>query len=401
MTVFIFFIGLLQCAIIWILGRVGMKLLARTSQDRELARFEPPQGWPSCALIVPVSGTHPQMESALSSLAAQNYPHFTIYLVTATSDEPAASLIQCLQLECANVVHIVAGQAHKCGQKNHNILAAIDRIGDKAEVYAFCDSTHVAAPDFLRCLVGPIARKEAAFTTGYHQVEPQDGQIITLAYSISVLFMRFMQAIPGLTQPWGGAMAMTRAAFATANVADLWASNVVDDCSLAALLREIGIRPRLCPGALLSTVAGNHPLTTWRHWLERQVLFLKFCIPSQWRSLGLACAIMATPPAWFLWTCMRGLLGVGSTTGPFLALCWLLVLWYAVGSWRQFVTPVPAISRWLTAFFFASFMFAYVYVTTIGARTLLWNNILYHVGLRGQVATMERPGLSAGRQIKK
>lgn len=400
MTVFLFLTGLLQCVFIWFLGRTGARLAVRTSQDRELARFEPPAGWPSCALIVPVAGSHPQMEAALRSLAMQDYPYLTLCLATASSDEPAAFLVQRLQLEFANVIHVVAGRANSCGQKNHNILAAIDRIGAQADVYAFSDSTHLAAPDFLRCLVGPIARKEAAFTAGYHQVEPQDSKPVTLGYTLSVLFMRFMQAVPGLTQPWGGAMAMTRAAYTTANVAELWSKNVVDDCSLAALLKEIGIKVRLCPGALLRTIAASHQLTVWRAWLERQILFLKFCMPSQWLGLGLVGAFMAIPPAWFLWTCLRGLLGVGGGTGPFLALCWLMGLWYAIGSWRQFVKPIPDISRWLIGFFVASFMFAYVYIVTAAAKTLLWNGILYQVGPGGVVAGMERPLGSNGSPKK-
>lgn len=185
-------------------------------------------------------------------------------------------------------------------------------------------------------------------------------------------------------------MAMSRAAFSTANVAELWRNNVVDDCSLAALLQEIGIKPRLCPGAVLVTPASDHSLPVWRAWLERQILFLKFCMPSQWRYLGLVVILMAAPPAWFLWTCARGILGVGGGTGPFLALCWFLLLWYAVGSWRQLFSPVPAIGRWIMGFFLATFMFAWVYLTTLGSRTLLWNHILYRVGSKGQVLGMER-----------
>ena len=60
------------------------------------------------------------------------------------------------------------------------------------------------------------------------------------------------------------AMAMTRAAYAKYAVAQLWVENVVDDCSLSALLQVRGAKVRLCPGALLHTDAVNHSLPVWR-----------------------------------------------------------------------------------------------------------------------------------------
>lgn len=390
MTVFIFFLGLLQCAILWLLGRTGSGLGARAARDQELAQFSPPGGWPACALIVPAAGAHPMMEAALRSLAEQNYPDYQLYLVTASADDPAAGLISRLRDEYGHITHVVAGHARTGGQKNHNHLAALQYIEARHACLAFGDSTHLARPDFLRCLIGPVVRGEAAFTTGYHTVAPRDNGLVTLAYAISVLFMRFMQALPSFTQPWGGAMAISREAFERYDVSGLWRDNVVDDCSLAALLEKAGLRARLCPGALLGTIAASHTLPVWRAWLERQVLFLKFCMPGQWLGLGLVCALMAIPPAWCVLTFLRGLLGLGSDMAPFLALLWLCSLWYVLNGWRRFVPDAPAISRWLLAFFCSVFMFALVYGGTIFAKTLLWHNILYRVGKGGKVLSMER-----------
>ena len=390
MSIFLFFLGILQCALVWLLGRAGSALAGRAARDRGIVAAMPADMWPACALIIPAAGAHPDMEAALRSLGEQNYPDYALYIITAGENDPACALVSRLSLQYPHIRHVVAGEAQHCGQKNHNLLAGIAAAGDSAEIYAFCDSTHIAAPDFLRCLAAPIARNEAAFTTGYHEVEPGDQGLVSLAYALCVMFMRFMQALPNLTQPWGGAMAMSRRAFLRAEVADLWRSNVVDDCSLAAMLQRDGLPVRLCPAALLRTRVVNHPFAVWRAWLERQILFLKFCMPAQWLLLGLVCVIMVAPSLWILWACLRGLLGLGGGTAPFLALCLLCLLGWALNGWRRFLPAAPPVGRWLVAFFCASLMFAAVYCGTLGSHTLLWHNIVYRVGKGGKVLAMER-----------
>lgn len=390
MTILFFWLGLTQCFLLWSLYRVGRIEKEMEIKHQQLATFEPEEGWPSCALIVPVAGRNPSTEMALRSLASQDYPDYKIYMVTEDGKDPACPLIRLLEGEYSNVEHVTAGRAQSCGQKNYNQLAGIAAAGESAQVYAFADSTHLARPNFLRCLVLPIASGDASFTAGYHEVYPGDDNIFTLGYAISVLFMRIAQGIPYATQPWGGAMAIRRGAFESYGIGKMWSRNVVDDCSLAGFLASHGIHAKFSPGAILSTLAVEHSLPVWKAWMERQILFLKFCKKSQWLGLGLVCAMMATPPIWFIVACGMGLLGYGGGMGPFMALCWLCILWYVFGAWRVFLYRQPDISRWIVAFFCACFMFLAVYVETIFKRTLLWHNINYHVGKGGEVKGMER-----------
>lgn len=390
MAVVFFLLGVLQCFVIWNLGRTGRKLVLEGRIERQRSQIKPYGGWPVCAMIVPVAGNSPSTAAALRSLAEQNYPDYSIYFVTATYEDSATPVIESLARAYGNIRHVVSGAAKGSGQKNHNSLAGVAAAAPEASVLVFCDSTHIADNDFLRCLVAPLARGEAAFTTGYHEVEPEDSGIVTLAYALSVLFMRFMQASPGLAQPWGGAMAMTRQAFAHYNIVNLWASNVVDDCSLAALLAAERVHVRLCPGAILKTVAAGHSFSVWRAWLDRQILFLKFCMPAQWWALALVCCLMLGPCLWFIVSCIDGLVNYGSPTAPFLALCWFCTLGWTIGAWRKFVNAHPPISRWLVAFFCASFMFAFAYLTTFGKHSIFWGNITYHVGRGGKVLAIKR-----------
>ncbi|MDR2743948.1 MAG: glycosyltransferase [Desulfovibrio sp.] len=380
--------ALAQCLLFLLLARAGKNLPARAARD---AAAPPPGVWPRVALVIPAAGSHPRMAQALESLLSQDYPRFVPILVTAAENEEAAALIRDLQKRFPSARRVVAGRAQGCGQKNHNSLCGVKAAGEAAEVLVFCDSTHPARPDFVRSLVKPIARGEADFTTGYHQVHPDDTRTVTLAYALCVLLLRLLQAFAPFTQPWGGAMAIRRSAFLRYGIAELWADNVVDDCSLAGILPGLGVRVRLCPGAVLDTEAAAHPLPVWLAWMDRQVLFLKFCVPAQWILLGFLCLIMATPLCWAALVLCAALWRAAVGPAVWGSLLYAGILAGLLHAWRGFLpVPVPLLP-WLRAFVCAVGMFIYVYARSIPATGLAWHGIRYEVGRGGKVIGMRRP----------
>lgn len=389
MTLFFFFLGMLQCAFIWVLGRVGKRL--QESAEIQLAEVElPGQIWPACTLIIPVAGRLPTMEAALRTLCEQDYPDLTVILVTAEDEKDALPIVEKILEEYPAVKHVTAPLATHCAQKNANLLAGIEHVPAQTAIFAFSDSTHLARPDFLRCLILPLARHEAAFSTGYHQVAPQDAGPITLSYALTVCFMRLLQGIAAFTQPWGGAMAMTREAFNRNNIRSLWENSIVDDCSLAAYLQKHDIHPKLCPGALLLTWTRRHPFHIWQAWLERQVLFLKFCIRPQWLALGALSCFMLAPVLWGAIAITGGLFNFGNATAAFLALFWILLLAWALLSWTGSLPGNIPFWRWLPAFFIAVCMFAKVWLTTVRSNSMLWHNVEYLVAPGGKVEEILR-----------
>ena len=397
MLLFCFCIILVQCALLFMLRRAGGRLQGRAEGERIACDRLPEHAWPRIAVIVPASGADPRMDNALASLLAQDYPDFIPVLVTAGADEPAALLARKLQHDFPRLRYVTAGPAEGCGQKNHNSLQGVGAVaGDDVAIYVFCDSTHCAAPDFLRCLVFPIVSGQAECSTGYHSVEPRDSRPLTLAYAVSVLLMRLLQAVSAFTQPWGGAMAVRKEAFAGYAVADLWAHAVVDDCSLAALLRREHVPVALSAAALLRTVARNHAFSVWHAWMERQVLFLKFCMPDQWLLLGSLVVIMGLPPLCALFAVVTGLLGWGGGGFLALSLLWLCLLTLALGPLRKFLSAPVDMARWLAAFLCASGVFAHVYLKSLFAREIAWGDFVYAVGKGGRVLSV-RPRMRQGR----
>lgn len=385
MLTFWFCLAIIQASLFFWLGHQGTKLVTRIGEESRAAHCRDKESWPLAAMIVPVAGEHPEMENSLRSLLRQDYPGLVHVFATRTDSEPAADLIRKLQKDYPGLRHVVAGDAAGCGQKNRNSLKAVQSLGQDVDVYLFCDSTHIAGTDLARCLVAPIMRGKSSFCTGYHTVMPGDEQPVTLAYALCVLLMRFLQSVARLTQPWGGAMAISRKEFEAQGIAALWQNNVVDDCSLAAHLQKRGIPVHLAAAALLETRAEKHGLKTWLAWLDRQVLFLKFCIPGQWRQLGLLAALMALPPLLALLTFIAGFVNIGEGQAMIVALVWLAGILVALGPWRAFLGRPVGMARWLQAFFLAAFAFAHVYARSIKANGILWGKRFYTVGDGGKV----------------
>lgn len=389
MTFLFFAIGILQCVFFGLLYARGDRRNYEARAEEAQSRLEPPQGWPRLALIIPMAGADPRMREAVTSLLRQDYPHYEAILVTAGAEEPAGQLAEELAAEFPQASHVCAGPAKGCGQKNHNLLCGVAAAGPDAQLYAFSDSTHLARTDFLRCLVEPIVRGAADFSTGYHTVRPGDERLPTLAYAFCVQFMGYLQAMPSLCQPWGGAMAMSRGAFERCQIASLWARTVVDDCSLAAWLRERDMRAIFSPGAMLITPLRNMDAPRWLAWLRRQLLFLKFCMPGQWLGLGLASIFLLLPPLWALLALIFAATGYAGSLPPLLALVWASVLCAFIGPWRTAIgCPNTGLARWLCAFFLACGGFGLVYVISIFDRTITWHGLVYRVGARGVVRGM-------------
>ncbi|MBO4334295.1 MAG: glycosyltransferase [Desulfovibrio sp.] len=367
----------------------GRKLERWQQQEQEELERCTVLSWPHVALIVPVAGQDPRIEASLSSLLEQNYPRFTPVFVTESAHEPAAQLIARLGLRYPRLRHVVAGPAGLSGQKNHNLLAAIASLPkEQIDCYAFCDSTHQAKPDFLTHLVLPIALGHAQFTTGYHEIVPQDHGPITLAYTASVLIMRLLQALSVFTQPWGGAMAIKRTTFDEKAIADLWRRTVVDDCALVTHLAKVGVRVRLVANALLATDCAQHKKEVFRAWMERQILFPRFCVPVQWWLLGLMLVLFFMLP----FVCFEDLclaIAFGQTSRLFLPLILLAAFVLLICALRRFLPVNLGPGQWFAAFCRALGTFFLVYLGTCGARQIVWHGKVYRVGRGGIVLAKE------------
>ncbi|GAB7079475.1 hypothetical protein JCM14635_11480 [Megalodesulfovibrio paquesii] len=346
-------------------------------------------GWPMrrpprAVLIIPMTGASATMDAALQTLVRQEYPGHEVILVTQQEADPATAVARQLAATHAHVRHVLAGDAVRCGQKTHNQLAALATVPDEVQLFAFCDASHLAQPNFLAALLEPLLCQKARVATGYHVVLPHDARPGTLGQALVVLALHALQAIPGVRQPWGGALAMTRAAFDDLQVAALWGTNVVDDVSLAGRLAARGEHPAFAPAACLVTPLAQS-VSGWCAWLTRQLAYPRFIMFGTWLGIGvglfalsgLFLAITAAavgfpaglvPVAW----------GLPATSAVVLL---LLVL-------RQLATLLPerpALVPWLCAGAMTLPLASWCVVQSARSRVMRWRHRAYVVGPGGRV----------------
>lgn len=353
-----------------------------------------PERAPRVAVVVPVTGDAPEVRTGLRSLLDQDYAPRDMYFVTAEEHDPAAALIDELAAGDPRAHRVTAGLARHSGQKNHNILAGVRAAeassDDPPEVYVFCDSTHLAPRHLVGDLAAPIIRGDAVMSSGFHKVLPEDDAVGTIGMLVTCMSLHLLQPVRLITQPWGGAMAISRRAFRDRGIAALWSTNIVDDFSLGPYLHRFGITAYPVSSACLASPMRGVALGRWDQWLTRQLLYLKFCIPPGWVGSILAVALLACPPAVAALWLAGGLLGLVSAGT---ALYGALFLSAFAGLGLLFRTlaprPVPALA-WLRGFAATFFMLALSFARTFATNTMTWRGIAYRVGWGGRVKEVIR-----------
>ena len=203
--------------------------------------------WPKVSVLVPVTGAAAGLATRLAQLLSQDYPDYQVVFATRDAADPATAIIRSLLPKFSGARHVVAGPARGCGQKNQNLLAAVQLVGRTPEILVFCDSNQEAEASWLKELVAPMVAGRGEVTSGYHHIIAAEPGGAALGRAISVLILYLTKGFRRLNQPWGGATAIRRSLFENLDVARLWAENIVDDVSLAARLVRAGIPVVLSP----------------------------------------------------------------------------------------------------------------------------------------------------------
>jgi cellulose synthase/poly-beta-1,6-N-acetylglucosamine synthase-like glycosyltransferase len=372
---------LLACLLLWVAG-AGV---VRPGPTRALRA----EDLPRAGLVVPVAGGSPAVSRAAASVLAQDYPSFEVVFVTRNPQDPAAGLIREAVEGLAHARLVFAGPANRCGQKNHNLLRGLEALTDRPEILVFCDGTRTAPPGWLRSLVAPLVEGRLEVTSGYHHVLPADARLPTLGHAFSVLVLYLTRGVPFLNQPWGGGTAIRRRTFERLGVRKVWAGNVVDDVSLAALLKRNDVRVGASPGAWVLTPLAGETLGSLTRWLFRQWFYLKVCLPGSWLAAGAACHLVSI-------SLLGALVGAGSGTAGLIPTAWTLFSWFllclggafAVAARSLLPGPVPLIP-WLGAVPVTAAAASWAHLQTLFTMKVEWKGIRYRVRWAGTVAGVE------------
>jgi ceramide glucosyltransferase len=350
----------------------------------------PPAGYcPPAAVIVPVAGCSPLIEQALTSLLNLDYSDYELIFVTECVEDPASAVVGRILKRHGNTSprcrHIISGESTSCGQKNHNLLAGVAVASPEREMLVFCDCTHLAPVHWLKSLLQPLADKDISVTSGYHRIIPADSRIATLGRTISVLILYCMQLIPRFAQTWGGNMAMRKDTFEVLNVRNVWERNIVDDTSLVALLKKRRVGVTTVVDAELATPLAGECLRGWTHWLTRQWLYIKFCLPGTWIVAGAMMHILACAVLWATACCLATVTGLIPPHEALSFFLLLLLLACISTVLRQCNPQYCPLHRWLGACFITVLVVSWCHLRTCFTREIRWSGKCYQVGKGGMV----------------
>ncbi|MGH9901821.1 MAG: glycosyltransferase [Pyrinomonadaceae bacterium] len=234
----------------------GFRYLAYVRREAGAKR---PLFMPSASVIVPCRGMDEGLRANIGALFDQHYPSYELVFVSDRADDPALSIIEDVRRQyegrgVPSVRVIVAGRARACGQKVHNLRAAVGEVDPSSEVLVFVDTDARPRRDWLRALVAPLADASIGAATGYRWFLPVVGNF---ASHLRAVWNASITSALGPRRDrnfcWGGSTAIRRATFERLNVLEEWRGALSDDYALTRALQRAKLPIHFVPDCLTAS----------------------------------------------------------------------------------------------------------------------------------------------------
>jgi ceramide glucosyltransferase len=280
----------LAALVIW-LGvlslRGGFRFAAYVRRDiaRSLSDVTPP-----VSIIAPCRGLEDGLRQNLAALFDQDYPAYEIIFVSDRVDDPSLSLVKEIietagssQRVSARVV--IAGEAVVCGQKVHNLLAAVAKVDPRSEVLVFVDTDARPLPGWLRSLVSPLRDESIGAATGYRWFIPDRGGFASQLRSV---WNGSIASALGDREDknfcWGGSTAILKSTFDKLQIPAHWRGTVSDDFTLTRVLQEAKLPIHFVPACIVASF-GNCTVRELLEFTNRQLKITRVYAPHLWKPL--------------------------------------------------------------------------------------------------------------------
>jgi cellulose synthase/poly-beta-1,6-N-acetylglucosamine synthase-like glycosyltransferase len=359
---------------------------------------------PFVTVFLPLRGVDQGLNENLAACFAQDYPNFEIVFVTDSADDPALKVVDHARRSFSGVVGpamqvVIAGRATNCGQKVHNLAAAIGHAHRGSQVFVFLDSDARPTPNWLRTLVAPLRDSNIGATTGYRWFVPVGG---VAAHLLSVWNAAIASALGANTQKnfcWGGATAIRRSTFAEWRVMDYWRGAASDDFAMTRALHDAELAIKFVPQCLTPSFedcgfGGLLEFTT------RQLKITRVYAAPLWKSVFIGSVIFViTFFGGFLFVISRAALGLSFAT-PLV----LLLIVFAMGAMKSHlrlravaaVIGEPRSSTAASAFGhmtlwpLASALYLVNAIAAAASRCITWRGITYELKSANETVIIEK-----------
>ncbi len=399
MWVFYFFVAI----VIW-LGILSLRGGFRFASYVKAELAKPLTNYtPFATVIVPCRGNEPGLDANLSSLFEQTYPEYEILFVTDNENDPALEVIeQVISKQTDRVARtiLIAGPATDCGQKVHNLRAAVAQVDQRSEILVFVDSDARTRKSWLVSLVAPLADQRLGAASGYRWFIPLKGGFASHLRSVwNASIASALGANRKNNFCWGGSTAIRRETFARLNIKDRWRGSVSDDFTMTRVLGEAHLQIHFVPACLVASV-GDCDLAELLEFSNRQLKITRVYAAHLWKTVLLGSALFCL--VFFggiLLVTMRALQGL-SFAIPLVLLIVIFVLGAAKGFVRYravalvFNPESPNLSRGLAAHLLlwpiTSLLYLYNAVRAGFLRRITWRGITYELKSTSEVGIIRK-----------
>lgn len=201
-------------------------------------------------VIVPCKGAIPGLTENARSLLAQDLPGARFLFVVPSEQDPAFAPVEEAARGDARAQVLVsrAGAPRLCSGKIVDLLYALDRLPDGCEIVAFADADLRVRPDWLRRLLAPLGEPGVAVTTSCALYVAEDPGFWTFLRMVWMAAVVPYAALTGCVI--GHSFALRRADLRALRVPEVWSRSLLEDISLAAVVRAAGRKVRFVGGAM-------------------------------------------------------------------------------------------------------------------------------------------------------
>ncbi len=237
---------------------------------------------PRVAVICPCKGMEPGLDRNLLALCEFDYPNYELFLVLASSNDPAHSLIrQIADRPKPKVQVVIAGPPQNCGEKVNNLRSAVEQVPPDFEVLVFADSDGRPGRQWLQHLVAPLIDSRLGAATTMRWFFPSRANLpsaLLTAWNASIVTMLGDHS---RNFCWGGGTAIRREVFDQAAVLDEWRYSVSDDLSMTRALERVA-RPILFVPECLVLSYQEADFAGLLEFTNRQIIITRVYSPKLW-----------------------------------------------------------------------------------------------------------------------
>ncbi|MFW5799259.1 MAG: glycosyltransferase, partial [Spirochaetota bacterium] len=233
---------------------------------------------PKVAVIYPCKGNSKHLIDSLKGVVNQDYEGvYEIVFVVESTDDPAYQVIKDFIKPYNHTKLIVAGHSHKCIQKNHNVIKAIQSLPNDVEVYTFIDAHNTPAKNWLRVLINTLSIPGVEISTVYRVAYPKPGKLGSQIYSGLITAMYYSNVILNIV--WGGSFSIRKETLAKYDYINKWANGMSHDSPI----NSSNVNALCNPAHIISDEHIDNPtLKELAHWFKRQWSHFRIYNPVKW-----------------------------------------------------------------------------------------------------------------------